>query len=115
MSEQESGTDTTEKEPFKLGRYEFYVDENGKNAVSIYSNDGKTILTTETFDPVTPTPADFESLERGMGVFEVVSRVGLPVGTASFGLITLAFNASDGSRYVIYWMPDMTVDSVVKR
>ncbi len=114
LSESISETETTAKEPFRLGRYEFYVDENGKNAVSIYSNDHKSILTTETFDPVTPTPVDFESLEKGMGLLEVVSRVGLPVGTATFGVITLVFNASDGSQFVIYWIDDMIVDSVLK-
>ena len=99
---------------FRFMDYAFYVDGNGKNVVLKYGEDLETVIASERYNIVNPSLNDFESLEKGMDVFEVVRRVGIPKGTASFGMITLVFDASDGTEFIIYWNPDMTLASVKK-
>lgn len=89
--------------------YVFYVDENGNNVVAELGDDYNTFVKTEKSPNVEPTIDDFSLIKAGMSVFEVVQKVGLPIGSHSFGLSTLIFEATDGTKFRINWSADMTV------
>ena len=91
------------------GGYIFYADKNGDNIVSKLGDDYNTFVKTEAYPDVEPTKDDFSSIKAGMSVFEVVQKLGLPVGSHTFGLSTLTFEAADGTQFLIVWSADMTV------
>lgn len=62
----------------------------------------------------------FERLETGMSIYEVVSKVGIPCGSHTYGMSSSVYQAKDGTVYVVYWRTDSTevdsdflVDSIV--
>ena len=54
----------------------------------------------------------FERLEKGMSIYEVVSKVGIPCGSHTYGMDSSAYQAKDGTVYTVYWWAEgVEVDS----
>lgn len=99
-----------------LGYY-FYENQFGDAVVAEVSDDYKTIASLRCFSKfkIRADRASAESITQGMDVYDVVSRLGTPVGTFTSGAITLGFELNDGSLCVIYFSTEMEVGSVVFR
>ena len=48
-----------------------------------------------------PTATDFQALENGMTLYEVVELLGVPIGTALYGMIGFTFEADTGETYIL--------------
>ena len=64
------------------------------------------------YEKHTVSSTDFVKIHPGMGVFDVVSLVGLPVGTFTSGLCTLDFADDSGAFHRVLWDAHMTVTEV---
>ena len=100
--------------------YIFYNNQLGDPVVAQRSDDYKTISEIRSFSKYTirPNRLTAEGIHPGMSVYDVVSKLGTPVGTATFGMITLAFDLEGGVRCVVYLGgelsdSDLVVTSVV--
>ena len=45
----------------------------------------------------------FSELEKGMSIYDVVSKVGVPYRSSTSGMISMDFIANDGTVFCIYW------------
>lgn len=79
----------------------FCRDEAGNSLVGEYGTDDGRICAVRSFPAVTADAAAFASVSVGMEIFDVVERVGVPVGARTFGLASLDFACTDGTEYRI--------------
>ena len=91
------------KDVFAYGRYAFWRDENGDEFVVEFSGKEFKVNRMRSFSRqgVKPTSEDFENIIAGMGIFEVVERVGIPFRSVTSGFTTFDFLADDGTVYRI--------------
>ena len=82
-----------------------FFEEEVKNTVvrttSVYASDFK-VLEFGKYDKVDADKSKFEKIENGMSMFEIVELVGLPIDSTTFGMSSLDFLCSDGTRYRVY-------------
>ena len=103
---------------FNMKQYEnsgyIFFTANDKWYVVQSESDGVNIACIEEYQPFEVTVKDFGDLKEGMNVFQLVEKVGLPVGSATFGMTTMIFEAHDGSQVVVYFdVKDMTANYYV--
>jgi hypothetical protein len=91
------------KDVFTSDCYAFWRDENGNEfAVEFWGNNVKVNrIASFSRQGVKPTSEDFESIVSGMGMLEVVERVGIPFRSVASGFATFDFLADDGTVYRI--------------
>lgn len=87
---------------FEYIPYVFFRNSMGGHVVARLS-DSYEIVQYDCFDPwqIDTSDAAFARIKIGMSVEEVVSIVGIPSGSPTFGLSTLEFTSDSGTRYVI--------------
>ena len=91
------------KDVFTSDCYAFWRDENGNEfAVEFWGNNVKVNrIASFSRQGAKPTSEDFESIVSGMGMLEVVERVGIPFRSVESGFATFDFLADDGTVYRI--------------
>lgn len=90
---------------FDIMEYSFYEEKDGDNVLVRFD------LATNTIDELRTYPANtidnskenFSKIKEGMTVYEVVSLVGVPHRTNTSGMLTMVFDADDGTEYCIYF------------
>ena len=93
------------KECFQYVGYAFYETENGMIEAAHFDGAYTEVKEVKSFDKAKTNRStkSFESIREGMTIWEVIEKVGLPYGTETFGMISLAFKANNGDCYSIYW------------
>ncbi len=86
--------------------YYFYTNRFGDTIVVKTSTTVETLQCYPWFTTI-PTRQAAESITEGMTVDEVVALLGKPVGSFTFGMTTLAFDLTDGSRCTVYFYQDL--------
>lgn len=100
---------------FDYLEYSFFNDDKGNNCVVRFDKYGDGSIAELRIFPSKSTDVSaesFASINEGMTLFEVVEKVGLPTGTATFGFASLVF-AGDEGDYVIVIEPMNDPVSVV--
>lgn len=103
-----------EHNKFSYMNYSFFSDSDDNWIVVQYDSENKNVTQVETFKKREVTDADFQKIKEGMTPFEVVENIGLPYGSFTSGMLTLAFKTDDGNEYWVYFIPEGTVSSVTK-
>lgn len=115
MSRTKFGEIVPEVVRFDYLEYSFFADDNGNNCVVRFDKSGDGSIAEVRIFPSKSTDVSaesFASIHEGMTLFEVVEKVGLPTGTATFGFASLVF-AGDEGDYVIVIEPMNDPVSVV--
>ena len=74
-------------------------------------------LHTISIDSLDCSHESFAGITKGMTILEVVSKVGIPQASTTFGLESTLFIAEDGTPYNVYWTREddsLVVSSVVR-
>ena len=82
--------------------YLFCKSEGGKGVLCRMNAADRVAEVTE-FSPAGPQKEAFSEIRPGMTMPDVVTKIGFPIRSATFGLATLDFRSSDGSEYRIQW------------
>lgn len=93
----------------------FFVDKNGKNTVVQFSlEDAKNqkVKRIEVFDKKKMSSEDISGVPLEIDIFEVVEKIGLPIGSNTSGLKTLDFESSDGKIIRVQFDMNMKVTHV---
>lgn len=100
----------SEEERFQYGNYIFFKNSIGGHIVARVSREYDTITEIHCYDAwsVDSSDSSFSKIEEGMSVEEVVSIVGIPYGTATSGMFTLAFESDSGTIFVVYLNEEKT-------
>ena len=95
----------SEEDRFDYLGYSFYEKENGDSVVVQFSPDGKTVEKVRVYPRflTSNTQKRFHKIESGMTIYKVVSLVGVPHYSATSGMISMVFDAADGTEYSIYF------------
>ena len=96
----------------------FYETTGGKFEVARFNAEYTAVEEVRSFSKLATsrTAKSLESLKKGMTIWEVVEKVGLPDGSGSSGMITLEYIAKNGDYYWIYWdrsSGEWLVDTVI--
>lgn len=106
--------DSLQIDYIRYGSY-LFLSCNGSNIVARISNDDRSTLeNVKTYTAVSPTDSDFEKIEEGMTVHQVVEAVGLPEGSFTHGTKSLYFKTTDGNVFIVYFYNSDTVSMVVR-
>lgn len=118
MSFEEYAQLIPEDQRFDYYGFSFYMNDASYPVIFKWSEDN-CVAEIKSYDPadIKTGPSNFEKLEKGMSLYEVSSRVGLPIGSESDDVYVLRYWATGGTEYDIhYTLTDgmFYLDSVVK-
>lgn len=51
--------------------------------------------------------------KKGMDLYDVIAKVGVPTGSATFGLLSTVFATNEGTEYIIYWNESENNDTLI--
>ena len=107
-----------EDQRFDYHGFSFYMNEAHYPVIFKWSED-KCVAEIKCYDPanIKTSASNFEKLEKGMSLYEVSSRVGLPIGSESGDGYVLRYWTTGGVQYdITYTLTDgmLYVDSVVR-
>ena len=94
---------------FFYGGYGFFKNASGHHVVVHFARDsaGKSSKVDEirVFNKwfVNTSRRNFESIKKGDSIYDVVAKVGIPIGTSLSGASACDFVCSQGKGYLIYW------------
>ena len=100
-----------ESDRFCYMNYVFYTNEKGNYVVARFSDNPvsmSSIVQLKHFykKNINPTPEAFSKIESGMSIFDVVKLVGIPFGSYTSGMDSLAFKDTNGDTYSVYISAD---------
>jgi outer membrane protein assembly factor BamE (lipoprotein component of BamABCDE complex) len=87
------------------GGYLFGKTNDGDHYVAQLSDDCRVISKVSCYEEesIDDSDATFEKIKEGMTVEQVVSMVGIPEGSYTSGMITLAFRSNTEAQYWVYF------------
>lgn len=106
--------DSLQIDYLRYGSYLFLSYDESNIVAMISSEDHSTLEKITMYVPVSSTDSDFEKINEGMTVFQVVESVGLPEGSFTHGMKSLYFNTTEGNVFVVYFNNNDTVSKVVR-
>lgn len=107
---------------FDIVGYSFYEKKNGDGMLVHFDNDSNSIDEIKYYPRLflDKSKDRFSEIEPGMSLYEVISLVGVPTKTTTFGMLTMVFSADDGTEYCIYFSnvgsadyKDLSVSAVI--
>ena len=92
------------KDAFSYLDYCFYENTLGNSVVVQFSNDHKSVAKINCYPKniFDNSRLAFSGIKKGMSVQQVVSKVGIPDGSYTSGMITLAYKLNSNSQCWIY-------------
>ena len=81
----------------------YFFEYSRKNYVLLFDYMSNTISELYSYPIREVKDEDFDKIEEGMYVQEVVELVGLPFGSYTSGLLSLSFRSTSGNMHVIYF------------
>lgn len=105
----------SEEEYFKYGDYLFFRNSINEHCVAFVSEETNEISTLESYpeDQIECTDENFARIEAGMSMEQVVSMVGIPEGSCTFGMSTVCYHTETGNDYWIYLCLEETKQGTV--
>ena len=94
---------------FMYERFGFYYDEDGIAFVAERCIAHQKHIQVQSFLIDEITSEDFELIEPGMSVYQVVALVGIPFASNTYGISTTDFKTDDGRIFRVHWTSDMKV------
>ena len=88
-----------EENIFWFQNYVLFLDCNGDLVVVQHEETGVRGLRKYSMPFDTVIDADFASVTEGMTFYELIERVGPPLGMYTSGVLSLDFQTTDGTRY----------------
>lgn len=105
MSYDEFTEKNSEESYFRYMSYIFTKNNEGDHIVARVADDHATISKISCFKNENIDRSDdaYWKIKEGMTVEQIVSIVGIPEGSYTSGMITLAFESDSGARYCVYF------------
>ena len=94
---------------FMYERFGFYYDENDSCIVIERCWDHFEPINSKSYHIDEVTSEDFERIEPGMTVYQVVELVGIPFRSGTSGISTTDFQTADEKIFRIHWDKNMNV------
>ena len=92
----------------------FLTDKNGKNVVVEVDPGTRCVTKVHTFPFRRATESNMKKVQEGMTIPELVALIGIPAGSESSGMDTLAYDTTTGGHYWIYIAYDIKDTSPYK-
>ncbi len=87
--------------------HRFFTDKNGKNVVVEIDPGTWCVTKVHTFPFRRATESNMKKVQEGMTIPELVALIGIPAGSESSGMDTLAYDTTTGEHYWVYLADDM--------
>lgn len=90
---------------FDYLNFSFYKNLFGDPVVVRFNSDADVIADIQVYPKLRTNTSmkAFSELEKGMSIYDVVSKVGVPYRSSTSGVISMDFIANDGTVFCIYW------------
>ena len=95
--------DIPEEDAFYYDWIYFYKDAEGNSVVVETCSEHHEVMKIQSYPDPYFTKEDFDKLEDGMNVYEVVELVGVPTDSFTSGMSSTVFPIENGDSLLVYW------------
>ena len=105
----------SKEDRFDYLRFSFYENQFGGPVVVRFNAEHTAIEDVKVFSRigVNASTKSFKEIKKGMDLYDVVAKVGIPRGSATFGLLSTVFATNEGTEYIIYWNESENNDTLI--
>lgn len=105
----------SKEDRFDYLRFSFYENQFGGPVVVRFNAEHTAIEDVKVFSRigVNASTKSFKEIKKGMDLYDVVAKVGIPRGSATFGLLSTVFATNEGTEYIIYWNESENHDTLI--
>lgn len=100
---------------FEFLQFSFYENTFGGPVVVRFNSKRTVVEDIKIFSKwgVDKSPESFKEIKKGMDLYDVIAKVGVPTGSATFGMLSTTFATNEGTEYIIYWNESENHDSLI--
>lgn len=100
---------------FEFLQFSFYENTFGGPVVVRFNSKRTVVEDIKIFSKwgVDKSPESFKEIKKGMDLYDVIAKVGVPTGSATFGMLSTIFVSNDGTKYCVYWDVGQSYDSFI--
>lgn len=105
----------SQEDRFDYLRFSFYENQFGGPVVVRFNAEHTAIDNVKIFSRlgVDASTESFKKIKKGMDLYDVIAKVGIPRGSATFGLLSTVFATNEGTEYIIYWIESENHDTLI--